>query len=92
MKKLLKKLSVMRLEERVLFDAAAAAAAMEADQQNQQNEELQQQQQQLQEQLAEEPRWIPPQHFSGRSTGCCSGSTGRCGRGRGPSRRRSGRC
>ena len=54
MKKLLKKLSLMRLEERVLFDAAAAAAAMEADQQNQQNEELQQQQQQLQEQLAEE--------------------------------------
>ena len=54
MKKLLKKLSVMRLEERVLFDAAAAAAAAEAEQQAQQNEELQQQQQQLQEQLAEE--------------------------------------
>ena len=54
MKKLLKKLSVMRLEERVLFDAAAAAAAVEAENQAQQNEELQQQQQQLQEQLAEE--------------------------------------
>ena len=54
MKKLLKKLSVMRLEERVLFDAAAAAAAAEAEQQAQQSEELQQQQQQLQEQLAEE--------------------------------------
>ena len=54
MKKLLKKLSVMRLEERVLFDAAAAAAAAEAEQQAQQNEDLQQQQQQLQEQLAEE--------------------------------------
>ncbi len=54
MKKLLKKLSVMRLEERVLFDAAAAAAAVEADNQAQQNEELQQQQQQLQEQLAAE--------------------------------------
>ena len=54
MKKLLKKLSVMRLEERVLFDAAAAAAAAEAENQAQQNEELQQQQQQLQEQLAEE--------------------------------------
>ena len=47
MKKLLKKLSVMRLEERVLFDAAAAAAAVEADNQAQQNEDLQQQQQQL---------------------------------------------
>ena len=54
MKKLLKKLSVMRLEERVLFDAAAAVAAAEADTQAQQNEELQQQQQQLQEQLAAE--------------------------------------
>ena len=54
MKKLLKKLSVMRLEERVLFDAAAAAAAVEADNQAQQNEDLQQQQQQLQEQLAAE--------------------------------------
>jgi len=44
----------MRLEERVLFDAAAAAAAVEADNQAQQNEELQQQQQQLQEQIAAE--------------------------------------
>ena len=31
-----------------------------------------------------------PSTGSGRSTGSCSGSTGRCGRG--PSRRRSGRC
>ncbi|MBQ7696388.1 MAG: DUF4347 domain-containing protein [Lentisphaeria bacterium] len=54
MKKLRKKLSVMRLEERVLFDAAAVAAAAEAAQQEQENQDLQQQQQELQEQLAQE--------------------------------------
>ena len=55
MKKLLKKLSVMRLEERVLFDAAAAAAAMEAENLEQQNEDLQQQQQQLRAQCRTPP-------------------------------------
>ena len=54
MKKNRKRLSVMRLEERVLFDAAAVAAAAEAAQQEQENQDLQQQQQQLQEQLAQE--------------------------------------
>ena len=65
MKKLRKKLSVMRLEERVLFDAAAVAAVAEAAQQEQENQDLQQQQQELQEQMAEEAAQQQAQQAAG---------------------------
>ena len=65
MKKIRKRLSVMRLEERVLFDAAAVAAAAEAAQQEQENQDLQQQQQELQEQMAEEAAQQQAQQAAG---------------------------